>query len=111
MELVYRSFDGKIFDFEKECLKHEESNAAFKMFDPQGQPTAYFEDALLIYISNYNEAVAEILEKNEVYFEGCPEKDEWWAYSDFHDAFVDVTVTFKIISSRINSEMNKIMGV
>jgi hypothetical protein len=111
MELVYRSFDGKIFDFEEECLEHEAKVTDFKMFSSQGEPTTYYEDALLIYISNYTEAVAEVLEKNEVYFEGCPDKDEWWAFSDFHNAFVDVTVALKIFSDKTARERKEEMGV
>ena len=111
MELVYRSFDGKIFDFENECLEHEAKGAAFKMFNIRGQLTTCYDDALLIYISDYNEVVAEIFEDNDVSFEGYPNDGEWWAYSEFHNGFVEVTDIFKMISNKTTLEMTKLMGV
>jgi hypothetical protein len=111
MELVYKSFDGKIFNSEHECLEHEGKGAAFKMFNIKGQLTTCYDDALLIYINNYNEVVAEIFADNGMFFEGDPDDGEWWAYSVFHDGYVEVTDVFKMISNKTSLEMKKLMGV
>lgn len=39
MEIIYRSFDGREFDTEEECLSHEKENPLFRMWDASGETT------------------------------------------------------------------------
>ena len=50
MKIFYRAFDGAVFDTEEECLEHEASKLAYRMFDKDGNPVYDPEEARVIYI-------------------------------------------------------------
>lgn len=62
MEIIYRSFDGKMFSTPEDCLTHEKEHPLFRMFDNCGKLVAYPDDCVLLQIVNENDGPAAFIE-------------------------------------------------
>lgn len=60
MEILYRAFDGKIFDNPEECLKHEKTDPYFKMWTKNGL-TSDPAEAFVIHIINEHLGAIEFI--------------------------------------------------
>lgn len=60
MEIIYRSFDGKMFSTPEECLTHEMDHPLFRMFDNSGKQVTRPDDCVLLQIVNINGPAAFI---------------------------------------------------
>lgn len=85
MEIIYRSFDGKMFSTPEECLTHEKEHPLFRMFDTSGKQVAYPDDCILLQIVNESDGPAafiELCESCECSYEGFSSYDSagwyWW---------------------------------
>lgn len=60
MEIIYRSFDGRDFYTEEDCLVHEQKNPLFRMWDSSGE-TKNIEKGDVVEL-NSNAAVEKFIE-------------------------------------------------
>lgn len=86
MEIIYRSFDGKMFSTPEECLAHEKEDPLFRMFDNSGKLVTYPDDCVLLQIINENDgpnAFIELCESYDCSYEGfSPYESAGWYWWD-----------------------------
>lgn len=72
MKIVYEADDGERFYTEEACLKYERKNKYY-MFNNKGEETAYYSNAVYIYIppNGIDEAVNELCQKAQDIGENC----------------------------------------
>lgn len=58
MEILYRAFDGKIFNSADECLRHERENPLFRMWGEDGLTNDTGKALVVEILNEYNGASA-----------------------------------------------------
>ena len=72
MEILYRAFDGKIFNNADECLHHERENPLFRMWGKEGLTTETDKALVVEILNEFNGASAfvELCESHGDIYDG-----------------------------------------
>lgn len=102
MEIIYRSFDGKMFSTPEECLTHEKEHPLFRMFNSSGKLVTEPDDCLLLQIVNDSDGPAafiELCESCECSYEGFSSYDNagwyWWNGDEY--SWIDPEMTNALV--------------
>lgn len=108
MEIIYRAFDGKEFCNPEECIKHENGETDFVMFDKYGKPVTDINDCHLVFVRNCTDEVEEKFE--DFCFSGRYDICEGWFYFDDNtDELVEITDLVELIEEKMQISIEKIL--
>lgn len=110
MEIIYKAYDGTIFNSELECLNYEESNKAdFDMYDDCGARVTDINDCLLLHIKNSTVRLEDYFEEYGYNFAGSPDNG-WFVYDDWNEQFINITDLIDTLQRKTECLFEKVLG-
>ena len=110
MEIIYKAYDGTIFNSEPECLKYENSgDADFDMYDDYGSKTTDISECRLLHIKNLTPRLENYFEEDGYDFAGGPDRG-WFVYDDWNEQFIDISCLMEFLQKKAECSFEKVLG-